>query len=114
MHPVAILAQVQLFPACFGLFWLRLLDGPTMCSIPLLPSMLGGVTPASVIREILCEAGWTLCHNYGAASQRHARGRFVLQWKLVDTGEEPVFAFNLNNQVDGELAFGGVNSAHCT
>ena len=33
---------------------------------------------------------------------------------LVDTGEEPVFAFYLDNQVDGELAFGGVNSAHCT
>ena len=33
---------------------------------------------------------------------------------LVDTGEEPVFAFYLDNHVDGELAFGGVNSAHCT
>ena len=63
-------------------FWLRLLDEPTMCSIPLLPSMLGGVTPSSVIREILGEAGWTLCLNYGAASQRHAHGRFVLQWKI--------------------------------
>ena len=43
------------------------------------PSMLGGVTPASVIGEILGEAGWALCQNYGAASQRHAYGRFVLQ-----------------------------------
>ena len=56
MHPVAGLAQVPLFPACFAYFvlrdclahlsscedhglrhrwfWLRLLDGPTMCSIP--------------------------------------------------------------------------------
>ena len=33
---------------------------------------------------------------------------------LVATGEEPVFAFYFDNQVDGELAFGGVNSAHCT
>ena len=33
---------------------------------------------------------------------------------LVEIGEEPVFAFYLDNQVDGELAFGGVNSAHCT
>ena len=33
---------------------------------------------------------------------------------LVDTDEEPVFAINLDNQVDGELAFGGVNGAHCT
>ena len=32
---------------------------------------------------------------------------------LVDTSEL-VFAFYLDNQVDGELAFGGVNSAHCT
>ena len=28
-----------------------------MCSIPLLPSMQGGVTPSSVIREILGEGG---------------------------------------------------------
>ena len=32
----------------------------------------------------------------------------------MDTGEEPVFASYLDNQVNGELAFGGVNSAHCT
>ena len=74
--------------------------------------MLGGVTPASVIPEILGEAGWTLCHNYGAASQRNARGRFVLQWQiwwiLV------VFAFYLADQVDGELAIAGVDNAHCT
>ena len=38
------------------------------CSMPLSPSMLGGVTPASVIREILGEAGWTLCQKYNAAS----------------------------------------------
>ena len=60
---------------------LHLAYGPktlTCVSIHLLPSMLGGVTPASVIREILGEGEWTLCQNYGAASQRHARGRFVL------------------------------------
>ena len=28
-----------------------------VCSIPLLPSMLGGVTPSSVIQEVLGEAG---------------------------------------------------------
>ena len=33
---------------------------------------------------------------------------------LVNTGEEPVFAFYLENQIDEELAFGGVNSAHCS
>ena len=33
---------------------------------------------------------------------------------LAVTGEKPVFAFYLANQVDGELAFGGVNSAHRT
>ena len=54
---------------------------PTMCSILLLPRMLGGVTPSSVIREIWVR-GWTLCQNYGAASQRHAHGRFVLSWKI--------------------------------
>ena len=42
----------------------------TCVSTPLLPSMLGGVTPDSVIREILGEVGWTFCQNYGAASQR--------------------------------------------
>ena len=40
----------------------------SVCSMPLLPSMLGGVTQASVIREILGEAGWTLCQKYNAAS----------------------------------------------
>ena len=70
-----------------------------MCSIPLLPSMLGGVTPASVIREILREAGWTLCQNYGAASSCTWTLRTPVQ-KLMDTGEEPVFAFYLDNQVD--------------
>ena len=54
----------------------------TCVSIHLLPSLLGGVTPASVIREILGEGEWTLCQNHGAASQRHARGRFVLKWKV--------------------------------
>ena len=44
-----------------------------MCLHTLLPSMLGGVTPASVIREILGEGRWTLCQNYNAASQRHTR-----------------------------------------
>merc|ERR1712211_55709 len=33
---------------------------------------------------------------------------------LVDAGAEPVFAFYLGNQVDGELTIGGVNSAHYT
>merc|ERR1712122_440899 len=32
----------------------------------------------------------------------------------VDAGAEPVFAFYLGNQVDGELTIGGVNSAHYT
>ena len=83
-----------------------------MCSIHLLPSMLGGVTPASVIQEILCEAEWTLSHNYGAASQRHARGRFVLWWKVwwILGG----FAFCLDYQVDGKLATGGIDNARYT
>ena len=33
---------------------------------------------------------------------------------LVDAGEEPVFAFYLDNQVDGEMTVGGVNSAYYT
>ena len=49
-----------------------------MCSIHLLPSMLGGVTPSSVIPEILGEGRWTLCQNYGAASQRHAYTRAAI------------------------------------
>ena len=37
-------------------------------------------------------------------------------WKegLVDAGAEPVFAFYLENQVNEELAIGGVTSAHYT
>ena len=46
-----------------------------MYSVHLLPSMLGGVTLSSVIREILGEGRWTLCQNHGAASQRHAYTR---------------------------------------
>ena len=49
-----------------------------MCSIPLLPSMLGGVTPSSVIRESWVRRGWTFCQNYGAASQRHAYTRAAI------------------------------------
>ena len=33
---------------------------------------------------------------------------------LVDAGEEPVFAFYLDNQVDGKLTMGGVNCEHYT
>ena len=32
----------------------------------------GGVTPSSVIREILGEGGWTLWQNYGVVSHRYA------------------------------------------
>ena len=75
-----------------------------MCSIPLLPSMLGGVTPSSIIRE----------HFARTLVQRHSGTFRTPVENLVDTGEEPVFAFYLDNQVDGELAFGGVKSVHCT
>ena len=30
----------------------------------------------------------------------------------MDAGEEPVFAFHLDNQVNGRLTIDGVNSAH--
>ena len=86
-----------------------------MCSIPLLPSMLGGVTPVSVIREILCEAGVdTLPELWCSVAAPCTWTLRTPVENLVDTDEEPVFAFYLDNQVDGELAFGGVNSAHCT
>ena len=73
--------------------------------------MLGRVAPSSVIREILGEAEWTLCQNFSAASQRDASyssGKSGGYWRGAR------LRLLLDNQVDGELAFGGVNSARYT
>ena len=43
----------------------------------------------------------------------HGRSRTPVE-NLVDAGEGPVSAFYLDNQVEGKVAVGGVNSAHCT
>ena len=137
MHPVAVLTQVPLLSAAqldfrvvrsmwckivslnlsscenYGLrhrwFWLRFLHEPTMCSIHLFPSMLGGVTPSSVIRGILGEAGWKLCQNYGAASQRdvsYSSGKSGGYWRGA--------RLRLLPEQSSRRRVGGVNSAHCT
>ena len=82
--------------------------------VPLLPSMLGGVTPSSVMQEILVEAVWTLCQNHEQRrSAMHMEASYSCE-KSSGYLRGAVFAFYLDIQVDGELAFGGVNNAHCT